>query len=197
MPDHSTYSVNRQSRFRECDVLRHVFERIVGLSVEAGLVGGKGFAVDARVIEADASRYHGVTPEELNFTKAENPPRAVRQYLSALDKAGELEPGRTPPKVISPSNTASAWTAKDNKRVQFGYGLNYLIDNEHAIIVDVEAKPPLTYDGPMTAWPPPRSCSSTPTGGSASTPPFLPCVRHRKVLRPADRQGNCIPCLGA
>jgi hypothetical protein len=32
----------------------------------------------------------------------------------------------------------SAWTAKANKRVQFGYGLNYLIDIANAIIVDVE-----------------------------------------------------------
>jgi hypothetical protein len=40
----------------------------------------------------------------------------------------------------------SAWTAKANKRVQFGYGLNYLIDIEYAIIVDVEATPARTYD---------------------------------------------------
>ena len=36
--------------------------------------------------------------------------------------------------------------SRANKRVQFGYGLNYLIDVEHAIIVDVEATPARTYD---------------------------------------------------
>ena len=55
-------------------------------------------------------------------------------------------PDRKPPKVISPSDPSSAWTAKANKRVQFGYGLNDLIDVEHAIIVDVEATPARTYD---------------------------------------------------
>jgi hypothetical protein len=30
--------------------------------------------------------------------------------------------------------------------VQFGYGLNYLVDVEHAVIVDVEATPARTYD---------------------------------------------------
>ena len=40
----------------------------------------------------------------------------------------------------------SAWTAKANKRVQFGYGLNYLIDIENAVIVDVEPTPARTYD---------------------------------------------------
>jgi Transposase DDE domain len=48
--------------------------------------------------------------------------------------------------VISLSDPCSAWTAKANKRVQFGYGLNYLIDIENAVIVDVEATPARTYD---------------------------------------------------
>jgi len=43
--------------------------------------------------------------------------------------------------VISLSDPASAWTAKANKRVQFDYGLNYLIDTENAVIVDVKAMP--------------------------------------------------------
>jgi len=30
------------------------------------------------------------------------------------------------------SDPSSAWTAKANKRVQFGYGLNYLIDTDES-----------------------------------------------------------------
>ena len=48
--------------------------------------------------------------------------------------------------MISPVDPCSAWTAKTNKRVQFGYGLNYLIDIKYAVIVDVEATPARTYD---------------------------------------------------
>jgi hypothetical protein len=48
--------------------------------------------------------------------------------------------------VISPSDPQSAWTAKANKRVQFGYGLNYLIDIENAVIVDAEETPARTFD---------------------------------------------------
>lgn len=146
VPDHSTFSVNRHGRFRESDFLRQVFERVVELCLTRGLVKGEGFAVDASVIEANASRYHGVAPDELDLSKIKSPSPAVREYLDALDEAGGLEPGRKPPKVLSPSDPASAWTAKANKRVQFGYGLNYLIDNEHAVIVDVEATPARTYD---------------------------------------------------
>ena len=146
VPDHSTFSKNRHGRFRDSDLLRQVFERIVGLCLTAGLVKGEGFAVDASVIEADASRYHGEAPDEIDWNKIEKPSRAVREYLDALDETDEPAPGRKKPKVISKSDPASAWTAKANKRVQFGYGLNYLIDNEHAVIVDVEATPARTYD---------------------------------------------------
>ena len=60
VPDHSTFSVNRHGRFRDSDILRRVFERVVDQCVAAGLVGGEGFAVDASVIEADANRFKRV-----------------------------------------------------------------------------------------------------------------------------------------
>jgi transposase len=146
VPDHSTFSKNRHGRFRDSDLLRVIFERIVGICLITGLIGGDGFAVDASVIEADASRYHGIEPEKIDWNAIEKPSRAVREYLDALDSAEERDGDRKDPKVISPSDPSSAWTAKANKRVQFGYGLNYLIDNEHAIIVDVEPTPARTFD---------------------------------------------------
>src|SRR5579864_9742353 len=163
VPHHSTFSVNRLGRFRESDILRHIFERVVAACMVAGLVKGEGFAVDASVMEANASRYHGKAPDELDWTDAQRQKRAVAEYLAGLEaEAHALEdgasggggsdgtltttPDRKPPKVISPSDPSSAWTAKANKRVQFGYGLNYLIDVEHAVIVDVEPTPARTYD---------------------------------------------------
>jgi len=146
IPHHSTFSLNRLGRFRESDVLRHVFERIVWAAMAMGLVKGEGFAVDASVLEANASRYHGKAPEELDWSEKQRQTRAVAEYLAALDEAAEPNPDRKVPKVISPSDPCSAWTAKANKRVQFGYGLNYLIDTENAVIVDVEATPARTYD---------------------------------------------------
>jgi IS5 family transposase len=146
IPHHSTFSLNRLGRFRESDVLRHVFERIVWAAMAMGLVKGEGFAVDASVLEANASRYHGKAPEELDWSEKGRQTRAVAEYLAALDEAAEPNPERKVPKVISPSDPCSAWTAKANKRVQFGYGLNYLIDIDNAIIVDVEATPARTYD---------------------------------------------------
>ncbi|UCH50087.1 MAG: transposase [Betaproteobacteria bacterium] len=146
VPHHSTFSENRLHRFRESDVFRHIFERVVAACMAAGLVKGEGFAVDASVMEANASRYHGKAPDEMVWAEPERQTRAVKEYLAGLEAENEPNPDRKPPKVISPSDPCSAWTAKANKRVQFGYGLNYLIDIENAVIVDVEATPARTYD---------------------------------------------------
>jgi transposase len=145
VPDHSTFSVNRHGRFRESDLFRQIFEAVVRACMDAGLVNGEGFAVDASVMEADASRYHGVKPEEVDWSATERQTRAVAEFLGGLDD-DDSNADRQPPKVISLSDPCSAWTAKANKRVQFGYGLNYLIDTENAVIVDVEATPARTYD---------------------------------------------------
>ena len=145
VPDHSTFSVNRHGRFRDSDILRHVFEAVVRACMDAGLVKGEGFAVDASVIEADASRYHGKAPDEIDWSLPERQTRAAAEFLAGLDDE-DPDANRKLPKVISPVDPCSAWTAKANKRVQFGYGLNYLIDIENAVIVDVEATPARTYD---------------------------------------------------
>jgi hypothetical protein len=141
VPDHSTFSVNRHGRFRNSDILRQVFEAVVRACMDAGLVKGEGFAVDASVMEANASRYRGKAPDEIAWAEPERQTRAVKEYLAALEAETEPNPDRKLPKVISRSDPSSAWTAKANKRVQFGYGLNYLIDIANAIIVDVEPTP--------------------------------------------------------
>src|ERR1700682_1179036 len=47
VPDHSTFSKNRHGRFRDCDLLRKLFETTVRRCMAEGLVDGAAFAVDA------------------------------------------------------------------------------------------------------------------------------------------------------
>ena len=71
----------RLHRFRESDIFRHIFERVVAACLVTGLVKGEGFAVDASVMEANASRYHGKTPDEIAWAEPERRTRAVKEYL--------------------------------------------------------------------------------------------------------------------
>jgi transposase len=113
IPHHSTFSANRLGRFRESDVLRHIFERVVWTAMAMGLVKREGFPVDASVLEGNASRYHGKAPNELDWNDKQRQSRAVKEYLAPLDENAQPNPDRKPPKVISPSGPSSAWTAKD------------------------------------------------------------------------------------
>lgn len=72
VPDHSTFSKNRHGRFRQSDAFRHLFESVLRRCMKEGLVGGEGFAIDARVIKADASRAS-------RWTEGDAPTRAVRR----------------------------------------------------------------------------------------------------------------------
>jgi len=119
VPDHSTFSLNRHGRFRDSGLLRSVFEDVVRRCMRAGLVGGEGFAIDASVLEAEASRYQGLPGDEtIDWTGPNLDTRAAREYLAALDP--EPDRHRKRPKQISPSDPCAAWTAKADKRAQFG-----------------------------------------------------------------------------
>lgn len=141
VPDHSTFSVNRHGRFRESDILRTVFEEVVCSCMAAGLVGGEGFAVDASVIEANASRFQRVEGAEVDWTPEQRAKRPVQEYLVALESENPPINPDQPPRAMSPSDPAAAWTTRGRHKVMFGYSLNYLIDMEAPIIVDVEATP--------------------------------------------------------
>jgi transposase len=141
VPHHSTFSVNRHGRFRESDILRKVFEEVVCGCMTAGLVGGEGFAVDASVIEADASRFQRVKGAEVDWTPEQRASCPVREYLVALESENPPINPSQKPKAMSPSDPCAAWTARGRNKIMFGYSLNYLIDMENAVILDVEATP--------------------------------------------------------
>src|SRR3954453_20322518 len=128
---------NRHGRFRESDVLRKLFESTVARCIAKGLVGGEGFAVDASMIKADATRQNS-TPGD-RWEPPDDPGHAVREYLAVLDEAAFG--GATPvvPKFIATANPPSSWTGANGGLPCFAYSDNYLIDLDHAVIVDVEA----------------------------------------------------------
>ena len=140
IPDHSAFSRARNERFRESDIFRRVFERVVTTCIEAGLVGGEGFAVDASLIEADANRQRSIPGVE--WKKLIDPAaasRAVREYLATLNDAAFGAATEVQPKFVSPSDPAAQWTGALKGPAFFAYADNYLIDVQHGVIVDVEA----------------------------------------------------------
>jgi transposase len=141
VPHHSTFSVNRHGRFRDSDILRKVFDETVCGCMASGLVGGEGFAVDASVIEANASRFERVEGSQVDWSDEQRASRPVQEYLAALESDNPPINPDQEPKAMSPTDPSAAWTTRGRHKVMFGYSLNYLIDMENAVIVDVEATP--------------------------------------------------------
>src|SRR5438874_6204853 len=140
LPDHSAFSRARNERFRDSEIFRRVFERVVGVCIAFGLVGGEGFAVDASLIQADANKHRSIPGAEWNRDiDPEQAPRAVREYLATLDDPAYGAASDVPPKFVSPSDPAAQWTGALRNAAFFAYADNYLIDVKFGIIMDVEA----------------------------------------------------------
>jgi transposase len=135
VPHHSTFSKNRHGRFRESEAFRFVFEEVLKRCMEEGLIGGEGFAVDASVVKADASRQKHREDDDDDWGGGS---RAITEYLDALKEDGSSIPAE---KKISLTDPAAQWTAAPGGPAYYAYSTNYLVDTDNGIIIDVEATP--------------------------------------------------------
>src|ERR1700758_2243499 len=133
VPDHSTFSKNRHGRFRESDLLRRLFEGVLQRCIDEGLVGGEGFAVDASLIQADASDRNRV--EGAAGLPPEAAGRAVEEYLAVLDDAAFGAASEVTPKCTAPADPATRWTAAHRGPAFFAYSANYLVELQDALEV--------------------------------------------------------------
>jgi len=154
IPDHSVFCRARHERFRESGALRRVFEGVVAMCIAAGLVGGEAFSIDASLIKADVDKKKRAPGDQpVAWPKAEEASHVVREYLAALDAAGNDEESgdgagggssgadgsrRKPPKEVSLTDPQATWVARPGMDPFFAYDANYLIDNKVGIIVDAE-----------------------------------------------------------
>ncbi len=141
VPCHSTFSKNRHGRFRDSDLLRHLFETTVARCIADGLVSGQRFAADASLIEADANKQNSPPKADWDTAaiKPDDAPRSVREYLDVLDDAAFGAASDVEPKFTSHSDPASQWTAARKGPAFFAYSTNYLIDTDYSVIVPSRA----------------------------------------------------------
>src|SRR5258706_1132503 len=140
IPDHSAFSRARNERFRDNDIFRRVFERVVEACISVGLVGGKEFAVDASLIVSDPNKQRSIPgSERIKGGNPETASQAVKEYMATLDDAAFGAATKVTPKFVSPSDPAAQWTGAMRGPAFFAYSNNYLIDVKVGIIMDVEA----------------------------------------------------------
>src|SRR5258707_2996761 len=103
IPDHSAFSRARNERFRDSDIFRSVFERVVGVCLAAGLVGGGGFSGDASLGVADAHQERSIPGSEWRQRlEAQAASRAAEEDLATLRTAAVGAASSVTSKVVSP-----------------------------------------------------------------------------------------------
>ena len=144
VPERSTFSENRHGRFADGDVMRRVFDLVVGVCADNGLIGGAGALVDGSTVHADANRARKAAPKEVEaiWAASDSVLRPVQDFLDDLEASvtPASGPKHKPPKYLSETDPQSAWSLKDGPG-RFSCEVNYLADDKHAIIVDVEGTP--------------------------------------------------------
>lgn len=157
---HSTFSKNRHGRFRESGIFREIFQEIVRQCIALGLVEGEHVTVDGTHVKANASL------DSLEPVVVEIPPDA---YLAKLDEENSVSEERDdkdgkddPPKgpwepgsekrVKSGTYTNDTHRSKTDPDAKLGrkgkekttlrYGVNYLMDNAHRVILDARVSAP-------------------------------------------------------
>ena len=150
IPDHSTFSYNRKQRFRNADIYEDIFNEVVLMAIEKGLVKGKIFYTDSTHIRANASnsKYENETYEEII---------SEDESLLALINEKRLSKGQKPlnpasdkvetkTKKVSKTDPDSGYMHRDRKPVGFYHLLHGTVDSSNNILLGLKVTPGNVHD---------------------------------------------------
>ena len=181
VPDRSTFSKNRHGRFHDSNLFRHLFEGSQERCIAEALVGGDSFGADASLIKADASRCAKV--DFAGWSAADAAGRTTEEYLDTLDDAAFGAATPVKPKAISPADPAARLTGANGDRPFFAYSTYYLVDLDHAVIVDVHLRRSLAE----VRFRKKQMFTPAGTWHNEARPPSISTVPFAKGLPPHDR----------
>jgi len=153
VPDYSTILQLRRRKLNGTDLFRKIFERILWVCMENGLVDGKLVLTDSTHVKANASKKSEikvqVEKQALAYWKRLNEyEEAERRALEAEGKIAPAKKCRTSkekPKIIQKTTSTTDPDAGLLNRPGKPGGMHYLdhqsIDARHGIIVDVAVTP--------------------------------------------------------
>ena len=135
----AAFSKNRHGRFRESGTFRWVFDQVQCVPAwQPGLVKGEGFAVDASIIEAEATSKLAMPEMKLMSGRTRH---CASAPCASIWKGWTTKYRGNHPQAHFARRPQSSWTAAPGGPAFFAYSTNYLIDVAHGVILDVEATP--------------------------------------------------------
>ena len=143
VPDHSTFSQLRRRKFNGTTLFEDVFEQVVRLCIEKGLITGKLLLTDSTHVRANARNdlYETITvaDEPSAYIKRLNE-KAIEDGLLAADYAEHVTP-KTKEVKQSKTDPESGYMHRPGKPNGFHYLSHQTCDSEHGLITDVFVTP--------------------------------------------------------
>jgi transposase len=147
VPDHSTISQNRRRRFRGKNLFRRLFEHILGVCMEQGLVDGRVILTDSTHVKASASSKMNM--KVLVERKTSGYMERLDQYEAAerkrLEGAGAIKPQRAgseekpgkAERTVNSTDPDAGMLQRPGKPEGMHYLSHESVDAANGIIVDV------------------------------------------------------------
>lgn len=149
VPDHSIFSQNRRRRFKDSTVFQEIFDYVVQLCIEKGIVTGDVIVTDSTHIKASAAKDKvekvvvEKTPSQYLNTLEEEAKKIEKELEEKRKESGKQKRGRKPSGPTT-KNLSIPLTDPDSgllNRPGKPSGPHYLahtsIDTENGIIVDI------------------------------------------------------------
>lgn len=151
VPDHSTISWNRRTRFRGTTIFQDIFDEIVLQAMEHHMVGGRVLFTDSTHLKANANKR--------KFKKEKVEPQ-TKAYIEKLDEAVEADRrdhGKKPlkerkgvedpeEKKVSTTDPESGYMYRTGKPEGFFYLDHRTTDLKYNMITDVHVTPGNVHD---------------------------------------------------
>ncbi|MEK4988437.1 IS1182 family transposase [Listeria sp. FSL L8-0308] len=151
VPDHTTISWNRRTRFKDTTIFQDIFDEIVLQAISHRMVGGRVLVTDSTHVKANANRHQYTKEQVLQNTK---------DYMDELNEAvkdDRRNHGKKPLKSreevneekemkVSKTDPDSGYMIRDGKPEGFFYLDHRTVDMKYNLITDVHVTPGNVHD---------------------------------------------------
>ena len=141
IPDHSVFSQNRRRRFNDSTIFRDIFNELVILCIDNGIVTGDAVVSDGSFIQGNVAESSKIEAKTIIS-------KSTVKYLDALDNELSELPGYREPvateieKCIIKSNTdPDCGYIYQERKKGLGYLTEMTVDTDHGIITGVDCYP--------------------------------------------------------
>ncbi|MBE0339796.1 IS1182 family transposase, partial [Paenibacillus sp. 23TSA30-6] len=151
VPDHTTISWNRRTRFKDTTIFQDIFDEIVLQAISHRMVGGRVLVTDSTHVKANANK-HQYTKEqvlqntkdymdELNAAVTEDRRNHGKKALKSREEVNEEKEVK-----VSKTDPDSGYMIRDGKPEGFFYLDHRTVDTKYNVITDVHVTPGNVHD---------------------------------------------------